>query len=104
MNKGSAFSIAFKSFCFFLSVLCLHARFMPLSFAAGKEKTAAIIISFRGDLTVKRRSALRYARAKKGDFLYEGDTVKSGKNTVAAITLVTGIQIKINANTEFVIN
>lgn len=72
------------------------------SFAAGK--VTAVIVNFQGSLLVKTNGTSRFAPAKKGQFLYEGDIVKTEKNSLGAITFVSGVSLKMNANTEFTIS
>lgn len=96
----------FPALCVLSSMLyALCSSLAPSAFAApGKQNVAAIVISFSGKFSVKPSGSTKFEPAKKGQFLYEGDTVKTEKNSLASITFANGVQIKINASTEFVIN
>lgn len=82
-----------------LSLVC-HLTILDAKEAGN---VAAIVTIFSGDFLVKPKAEEVFVQAKKGQFLYEGDMIKTGENSLAAITFVTGVQIKINEKTEFII-
>ena len=81
----------------------LHFSHFTSVHAAPKKNVSAVIISIQGKLFVKGTGSTKFAQASKGQFLYEGDVVKTDKTSLAAITFVTGVNVKMNSNTEFTI-
>jgi len=65
---------------------------------------AAVITTVKGEVQVIPNQKTTSKPAKVGDFVYEGDTVKTLKGAQAAITFTNGAVIKLNQNTEFLID
>ncbi|MDO8734987.1 MAG: FecR family protein [Elusimicrobiota bacterium] len=74
----------------FLIFNCLHSAQMT-----------AVITTIKGEVRVLPYQKNIWQPSKVGAFLYEGDTVKTLKNSQAAITLTNGVVMKLNQNTEF---
>ncbi|MBI5573746.1 MAG: FecR domain-containing protein [Elusimicrobia bacterium] len=72
------------------TINCLHSAQM-----------AGVITTIKEDVHVLPYQKNIWQPSKVGAFLYEGDTVKTLKNSQAAITLTNGVVIKLNQNTEF---
>jgi hypothetical protein len=60
-----------------------------------------VITTIKGDVQVLPYQKNTWQPSKVGGFLYEGDTVKTLKNSQTAITLTNGVVLKLNQNTEF---
>lgn len=101
-----ATKIKFNKFCFIvLPALIL----IPLFLSAGQSlldaaQMAAVITAAKGDVQVLPYQQTKPNAAKVGDFIYEGDTLKAGKGSQAAVTFANGAVVKINQNTEFAID
>ncbi|MBI1979131.1 MAG: FecR domain-containing protein, partial [Elusimicrobia bacterium] len=83
-----------------ITVTLFSANFL----GASQKSVAAIVTSISGTFLVKPSGQKDFLAASVGQFLYEGDVGKTLQNSMAAITFVSGVQVKINANTEFTIN
>jgi len=59
--------------------------------AEQKTNVAAIVTSISGTLLVLPYGTEKWVEATKGMFLYEGDELKTGPNSKAAITFANGI-------------
>lgn len=70
------------------------------SFAAGKDVTA-VIATMRGKLEVRAANSKSWSSGKPGQFLYEGDTVRTGRGSRAVISFVNGIETRMNSNSTF---
>lgn len=62
---------------------------------------AGVITTIKGEVQILSYQKNTYLPAKTGEFLYEGDTVKTLQKSLAAITLTNGVVMKLNQNTEF---
>jgi len=74
-----------------------------ICWAEEKTNVAAIVTSISGTLLVLPYKTEKWVEARKGTFLYEGDQLKTGPNSKAAITFANGIELKINENSTFTI-
>lgn len=64
----------------------------------------AVLSKTEGRVRVMRSGAEKWKKAGQGVFLYEGDSIKTGKKSKAVINFISGIEIDVNSNTEFKIN
>jgi len=71
--------------------------------AQEKTNVAAIVTSVSGTLLVLPYGTENWIEANRGMFLYEGDQLKTGAGSRAAITFANGIELKINENSTFTI-
>jgi hypothetical protein len=71
--------------------------------AVQAKELAAIITRIVGYLYVAGPGDRAYRPAKKGEFIYEGTTMKTGKGDRAAISFVNGTVVKINHSTTYAI-
>lgn len=69
--------------------------------ALHSAQMAGVITTIKGDVQILPYQKSTYLPAKTGEFLYEGDTVKTLKKSQIAITLTNGVVMKLNQNTEF---
>ena len=69
-----------------------------VSFAA---QVAGVVSAIRGTAEVHRPPAAGWATVTKGAFLYEGDKLKVGPKSVCGVTLLTGVEIRLNAGAVF---
>ena len=76
---------------------------MHTVWAEEKTNVAAVVTSVSGTLLVLPYKTEKWVEATKGMFLYEGDQLKTGANSKAAITFANGIELKINENSTFTI-
>lgn len=65
---------------------------------------AAVVTKIEGKLRVATKGSDQWLYAQAGDFLYEGDRLKTDARSLATITFVNGIEVKLNKNTVFAIN
>jgi ferric-dicitrate binding protein FerR (iron transport regulator) len=85
-----------------LSASLLAAPLAVPSPAEAKD-VAAVITQIVGALYVKRSSDAVFRKAKKGEFVYEGTVLKTGKGDKAALSFVNGVEVKINENTTYMV-
>ncbi|MBD3272364.1 MAG: hypothetical protein GF384_07510 [Elusimicrobia bacterium] len=71
--------------------------------AQQSSDVAAVITRIQGKLQVAKKSSSEWLFGREGDFLYEGDRLKTNNQSLASITFVNGIEVKVNNNTEFII-
>ena len=88
-----------KKIIFFI-VLILTLNLIPLTFIHSAQMTG-VITTIKGEVQVLPYQKNTWQPSKVGAFLYEGDTVKTLKNSQAALTLTNGVVLKLNQNTEF---
>ena len=62
---------------------------------------AAVVTAVVGRVQVRRAGTGRYVRLKRGDFLYEGDKVRTRRNGRAAVSFTKGLEIKVNRSTIY---
>ncbi len=86
-------------FCF----LVHNSIISRMAWAQEKTNVAAIVTSVSGRLEILPYGTEKWVEAKKGMFLYEGDQLKTGVTSRAAITFANGIELKINENSTFTI-
>jgi hypothetical protein len=73
------------------------------SSAAFGRDVAAVVTQIVGALYLKEAQSSSYRRAKKGEFVYEGTSLKTGQGDQAAISFVSGTEVKINENTLYIV-
>ncbi|HRY29868.1 MAG TPA: FecR family protein [Elusimicrobiota bacterium] len=64
---------------------------------------AGVITQIAGAVYLKEAGSLSYRQAKKGEFVYEGTTLKTGRGDRAAISFVSGTEVRINEETTYII-
>lgn len=82
----------------FLALLALGAA-MPGAWA--KAPVAGTVTVVEGKPQVLRQGSASYAGIKKGDYVYDGDSVKTGADDKIALLFVGGAETRINNNSEF---
>jgi len=87
----------------FLLVFLFFGIYTVNCWAQEKTNVAAIVTSVSGTLMVLPYGTGEWIEAKNGMFLYEGDQLRTGPNSRAAITFANGIELKINENSTFTI-
>ena len=88
-------------------VLGLLIMILMAPFFIGAEESgdvAAVVTKIKGKLGIASGQSDKWLYAKEGDFLYEGDRLKTDGQSLATITFVNGIEVKLNKNTKFDIN
>lgn len=101
-KKGKLFQLFCLSVTFLL-VFSFLQTYPPDCWAQEKTNVAAIVTSVSGTLMVLPYGTEEWIEARNGKFLYEGDQLKTGPNSKAAITFANGIELKINENSTFTI-
>ena len=86
-----------------LCFLLYNSAISRPAWAQDKTNVAAIVTSISGTLEVLPYGTEEWVEARKGMFLHEGDQLKTGANSRAAITFANGIELKINENSTFAI-
>jgi len=87
-------------FVMFAALLCVS----PYTAVLDAASPLAVISETAGRVSVmSASSAGKWVKAKTGDFLFEGDRVKTAKKSRAVINFISGIEIEVNEETEFVI-
>jgi len=87
----------------FLLVFSFLQIYAPECKAQEKTNVAAIVTSISGTLMVLPYGTENWIEANRGMFLYEGDQLKTGAGSRAAITFANAIELKINENSTFTI-
>ena len=82
---------------FILWSFLLTTYHLPLT----ASQMTGVITTIKGEVQVLPYQKNIWQPSKVGAFLYEGDTVKTLKNSQAALTLTNGVVLKLNQNTEF---
>ena len=85
--------------CYFFTLLFCY--FAPKGAAA--ETPLAVISKVEGRVTVKKAEYTKWSGATTGEFLFQGDAIKTGSKSKAVINFVSGVEIDVNENTEFTI-
>lgn len=85
----------------------IPALALGLSLAAAppvqaRGAVAGVVIDVQGKPKVKRKDAGSYKKLKLNKFVYEGDVIKTGPSDKAAVAFVGGAELRINSNSEFV--
>ncbi len=75
-----------------------------LSSRLDAAQVAAVVTAVKGTVQVQPAATNKLQPAKVGDFLCEGDIVKTLKRAQAAVTFTNGSIVKLNENTEFSID
>jgi ferric-dicitrate binding protein FerR (iron transport regulator) len=83
--------------------LGLAAALLLLPVELPARDVAGVITQIVGALYVKNTGETSFRRAKKGEFVYEGTTLKTGKGDRAAVSLVSGTEIKVSELTVYTI-
>ncbi|MFH1282615.1 MAG: FecR domain-containing protein [bacterium] len=89
---------------FIIFLWMVFAANNALKSQASRGDMAAVITMLLGKVYLQQAGAEEWEVAKKGDFLYEGDSLKSDAGSKAAITFVNGIEVKMNENSLFTID
>jgi len=71
--------------------------------AAAEDPVAGVVVAVTGKPDVIRQGATKGQRLKKNKFVYEGDKVVTGPKERVAIAMVGGAEVRINENSEFVL-
>ncbi len=83
------------SLLFLISALCLAK---PVEASSNRE--VAVLTGVRRTVEVSRDQKEKWKSIKVGDFLYEGDFVKTGPRASAEISFVTGVDISVSEKTK----
>jgi len=68
---------------------------------AGDAAVSAVVTYAKGKVQVLPAGSKTWGNLKMGQFVYEGDTVRTGPASRAGITYTGGIENRLNANTTF---
>lgn len=79
-----------------VAVICLAA---PAHGA--KRDVSGVISNIIGNVQVKREGSQAWTNSKIGEFIYEGDSVKTLARSRALITFTNGVESRLHANTVF---
>lgn len=101
-KRGKEFS-ALPMLVLILFVFSFFYMHTATCWAEEKTNVAAVVTSLSGTLLILPYKTEKWVEATKGMFLYEGDELKTGANSKAAITFANGIELKINENSTFTI-
>ena len=77
--------------------VCIQAAPTP-------RPVAGVVVDVKGKPMLKSASDGKSARAKLNQFVYNGDSLKTERGEAAAIAFVGGAEMRINENSEFVID
>jgi hypothetical protein len=70
--------------------------------ASAAKVVAGVVIDTQGKPEIKPVGKSSFKRLKLNKFVYEGDTIKTQDGERAAVALVGGAEVRINENSEFV--
>ncbi len=95
----------FQRFLTVIMVIVLLACFAGPEAGAQDKKTdvAAVITSIKGKANVLPHRSEEWKGAREGDFLYEGDKIKTAAGSNVSIAFLTGNEISINEKSVFTI-
>lgn len=65
------------------------------------QRPSAVLNRIDRAVEVKRAGSEEWNRARAGDFLNEGDTVRTGSRAEAEIVFLAGVEVLVSADTEF---
>lgn len=85
------------------ALLLALALLLPGPRPAEARDVAAVITSVVGAVYTKESRAASFRQAKKGEFVYEGTTIKTGKGDKAALSFVSGTEVRISENTTYIV-
>jgi hypothetical protein len=74
------------------------------SFSQEKKIAAGILVNISGQVWIQKLGENKFVRAKSGEIIYEGDTIKTGPNSRAGLVLKDGGEIKISQNTVLTVD
>lgn len=83
------------SLIFLLTLSCLCSTLF-----SSDKKMVAIVTTVKKNVEVRKAETEVWLKVKVGDFLHEGDYVKTGKNSEADISFITGVRINLKEDTE----
>lgn len=69
-----------------------------------EDPVAGVVIDVKGKPEVNRKGSKKWDRLKLNRYVYEEDTIKTGPNERVAIAFIGGAEVRINENSEFVVN
>ncbi|MFH1368658.1 MAG: FecR family protein [Elusimicrobiota bacterium] len=75
--------------------------FMCAPVFAAKKDVSGVVSNVIGTAQIQRGSAGAWANAKIGDFVYDGDSVKTLPRSRALISFSNGVEARLHANTLF---
>lgn len=75
-----------------------------ISFSQQSSDIAAVVTKIKGTLMAVSPGSEKWLSIKEGEFLNEGDKLKTGSQDMATITFVNGIEVKLNKQSVFTIN
>jgi len=96
-RRGNLVKTAVASFAL-ITVYCL-----PFTSAQSAESPLAVLSRVEGKVRVMKPEQEKWRSGKTGMFLYGGDSIKTGKRAKAVINFISGVEISVNAETEFTI-
>lgn len=74
---------------------------VPLAGPARSADVAAVITALEGRVEVRRAGGGSFESLKRGDFLYNKDAVRTGKDGKCALSFTRGLEIRVNVNTTY---
>ena len=77
--------------------------FLIFNSAQSAESPLAVLSKAEGKVRIMKPGQEKWLTGKTGMFLYGGDRIKTEKNSKAVINFVSGVEISVNAETEFTI-
>ncbi|OQA91437.1 MAG: FecR protein [Elusimicrobia bacterium ADurb.Bin231] len=86
-----------------VKILAFLFSLMAMANFCKAAQRAAIVTAVKGDVQILPYQSASWKNAKIGDFLFEGDTIKTLKKGQAAITFTNGTALRLNKNTEFTV-
>ena len=81
-------------------ILCLMTVYAAIDRACARDM-AGIVTKINGELTIMPAGTQTWRKARVGQFLSEGDRLKTGRESTAGIAFVNGIELTINKDTVF---
>jgi len=97
-NRGNFVKTAAGGFILF-TVCCL----LFTAPAAADVSPLAVLSKTEGKVRIMKPEQEKWKSGKTGMFLYGGDRIKTEKRSKAVINFISGVEISVNAETEFMI-
>jgi len=93
-----------KKFNHSVFILLVCGMLISPSFLSADNKDIALVLKTKGTVGVKNPTQRGYVRAKRGNRLDDGETIKTGRNSFAALIFTDDkSQIKIRSNSSVTI-
>ncbi|MBN1824378.1 MAG: FecR domain-containing protein [Endomicrobiales bacterium] len=75
--------------------------FCAAAFAAQKRDVSGVVAYSKGQFMVLEEGSKKWAQVRPGQFIHEGDTVRTGASSRGGVLFNNGVETKLNSNTTY---